>query len=163
MDQLYKITGRYNEVQELLKSDADNQMVIDTIESIDGEIKVKAANIVMVMKDLDIPVAAIDEEIRRLTAMKKSIESKKDWIKDYLLVNMETSGIEKIECPLFKITRVKGKPVVVIDDEEELPDEYVTTKVTVSPDRRKILADLKEGKDIEGASIGIGKESIRIT
>ena len=78
-------------------------------------------------------------------------------------MNMEKSGIEKIECPLFKITRVKGKPVVVIDNEDNLPDEYVTTKVMVSPDKRKILADLKEGKNIEGASIGTGKESIKIT
>jgi hypothetical protein len=160
---LYEITEQYKSVMDLAENgDVSNQVIADTLESIEGEITAKAENILAMMTNAKAAVPAIDEQIKRLQDIKRQIESRENWFKEYILVNMQKADINKIECPLFKITRRKGSQAVEITNDDLIPDEYINTKVVVSADKRRILKDLKEGKEIEGATLTIGKESILI-
>ena len=52
--------------------------------------------------------------------------------------------------------------MVSIDDEESIPDEYMTVTVTTKPDKKAILDALKDGEIIEGVSLTESKSTLRI-
>ena len=140
----------------------DEQTIKDALESIEGDINEKGVNIVKLTQGWDADVSAIDEEIKRLTTRKKAIKNRTDQLRDYLRYNMQSSGITKIECPLFTVSLRKARDVVSIDDELLIPDEYVTVKTTVSPNKSEILKALKSGADIPGASIKESEQALVI-
>lgn len=140
----------------------DAQTLKDTLESIEGDIEEKGVNIVKLTKGWDADISAIDEEIKRLTTRKKAIKNRAEQLRDYLRYNMQASGISKIECPLFTVSLRKARDIVSIDDESLIPDDYVTVKTTVSPNKAEILKSLKAGVDIPGASITESEQSLVI-
>lgn len=140
----------------------DAQTIKDTLESIEGDINEKGVNIVKLTQGWDADISAIDEEIKRLTTRKKAIKNRSDQLRDYLRYNMQASGITKIECPLFTVSLSKARQVVQIDDESLIPDDYVSVKTTVSPNKAEILKALKAGEDIPGASISEGEQALVI-
>ncbi len=83
-------------------------------------------------------------------------------MKEYLRINMEASGIKKIECPIFTITLKAGRDIVQINDEEKIPSDYLNIKTTMTPMKKEILAALKEGDEVAGANIVKSKSSISI-
>ena len=164
MSALYELSGKYLELQKL--ADADDQdmaaAIADTMEGIGGEIQAKAEAIVTVALNMGADVDAIDTEIARLQARKKVITNRQNSLKEYLRENMEATGITKISCPLFTVSCVVGREIAVIDNADEIPDEYVTVKTDISPDKNAIAKALKEGIEITGARLERAKSSIRI-
>ena len=140
----------------------DAQTISDTLESIEGDINDKGINILKLTQAWDSDVAAIDEEIKRLTTRKKAIKNRSEQLRDYLKYNMQASGITKIECPLFTASLRKARDVVRIDDESLIPDDYVNVKTSVTPNKSAILKALKEGVEISGAGIAEGEQSLVI-
>lgn len=157
---LYELTGQYRQLQTI--DDMDPETIVDTLEAIEGEIEVKAQAIVAVRAGMESDIAAIDAEINRLQTRRKHIENRDRSVRDYLKHNMEASGIKNIKCPLFSITLAKGRQIAVIDNEEELPDEYISVKTSFVPDKKKILDDLKSGLSIPGARLDESESSVRI-
>lgn len=146
-----------------LESDMDKEQLADCLESIEGAFEEKGTNIVKVINSLDAEmIKPIDDEIKRLQARKKAIVNNKESLKEYLRYNMQMTGINKIKHPLFSITL--GKPTVTCEvvDVDFLPDEYVTTEVSLKPDKKAILKDLKDGKEINGAVLSEGKPRLLI-
>lgn len=164
MTQLYHITEQYKELAALAES-ADEDLAValrDTMEGIEGEFQEKGKAIAMVALNIDGDLEAIQSQIDRLTERKRIITNRRESLKEYLRTNMEASGITKITHPLFTITCGKGKPIVVIDDEQALPDDFVSVKVTSAPDKAAIAKAIKDGIEVPGAHTEIGKSSISI-
>lgn len=69
---------------------------------------------------------------------------------------------EKHEFDLFKVSRVKGREVLQVNSTNDIPEKYVTIKMTNTLDKRQMLTDLKAGAEINGAEISTGKPSLRI-
>lgn len=164
MTALYTITEQFKELAALAES-ADEDMAIvlrDTMEGIEGEFQEKGKAIAMVTLNIDGDLEAIQSQIDRLTERKRIITNRKESLKEYLRTNMDASGITKITHPLFTITCGKGKPIVVIDDEKAIPDEFVNVKVTSAPDKAMIAKAIKEGAEVPGVHTEIGKSSISI-
>ena len=157
---LYKMTEAFNQLSD---SDLGAEYIKDTIESLEYDFQEKGVNIIKLTSGWESDVEAIDSEIKRLQARKKAIQNKSDSLREYLRQNMQAAGISKIECPLFNISLSKPTKVAVIDNDELIPDEYVTVKTVVSPDKRKILSALKDGVDIPGARLedGNGRLTVR--
>ncbi len=163
MSSLYQITDKRLELLALAEESEDMvQAVSDTMESLDGEFEDKARSLMAVVSNMSSDVLAIDSEIKRLGARKKSIENKQDCMRDYLKTNMEASNINKIQCPLFTITLAKGRDIVQIDDESKIPADYLIIKTSMSPMKKEILAALKNGDEINGVSLAKSPNSIRI-
>lgn len=157
MTQLYKITEQYKSIQTM---DFDKQVINDTLEAIEGEFEEKAKNIGFVNANMAARIEAIDSEIKRLQAMKKVEVNKQEALKDYLRHNMQQCDITKIECDLFTITLRKPSDVCVIDDEEKIPQDY--WKVVKSVDKALIKRALKDGHEVDGASLQAGKAGLMI-
>lgn len=135
--------------------------VKDHLDSLTEDRNAKIENILFVINELDSRESTLDAEIARLNESKKSTSNNIEKLKNYLLLNMEDG--EKHEFDLFKVSRVKGREVVNILSESDIPKDYMTHKPeTWSPDKRKILSDLKKGNNINGAEITKGKPSLRI-
>ena len=164
MSALYEITGQFRELAALADG-ADEDLAIavrDTMGAIEAEFNDKAVAVSHVILNLDADVAALDMEIDRLTERKRLITNRQKQIKDYLRENMEATGISKISCPLFTITCAKGRETVVVDSEDGIPDELMSVKTEVRPDKTAIAARLKAGKEIPGCRLERGQSSIRI-
>lgn len=162
MTRLYELTKQYSELQALAEDEDMAMAVADTLEGIEGEFNDKANAITSLVLNLDSDKAAIDAEIDRLNKKKKVLTNKQESIKDYLRSNMERCGINKITCPLFTITLVKGREIACIDSEESLPDQYLSVKTIITPDKAAITKAIKEGEEIPGAHLELSKSSIRI-
>jgi uncharacterized protein YlzI (FlbEa/FlbD family) len=162
MTALRVISEQYRGLLDLAKTDdLPIEAIKDTLDGIEGEFNDKALKIVDVISSVEGDIAQIDAEIDRLTARKKTIVNRNQSIRDYLQNNMEACGITKIECPLFTITLAAGRDIVVIDNEDELPDEYIAVKTSTAPDKKELLKALKIGA-VAGAHIEKSKSSLRI-
>lgn len=163
MKQLYKISDDYKGLMDLVENgEVTPDLIADTLEGVQGMFEEKAQNVVVIANQYERNLEMVQSEIDRLTSLKKSIQGQRDSLKEYLRINMERTGITKIECPLFKITLRKATVTCNVTDESALPDDYVSVKTVVSPDKRKILADLKNGVEVPGAELSQGKTSILI-
>lgn len=164
MSHLYEITAQYQELAALAEG-ADEDMAVavrDTMEAVEGEFQEKGKALAMITLNMDGDIDAIDRQIERMTERKRCLVNRKESLKDYLRINMEAAGITKITHPLFTITLGKGKPSVVIDDESQIPDEFMRVKTSVAPDKVEIARAIKEGNEIPGAHSEIGRSSISI-
>jgi hypothetical protein len=157
MTKLYELTDQY---RGLMNLDVEPDVLADTLEGISGEIQIKAENLLSVISNMGSDADAIDAEIKRLTARKKTISNRQEWLREYLRSNMETSGIDKITCPLFTITLRKATDVVFIEDVDLLPKRF--QKITITPDKTAIKAALKLDIEVPGARMVEGKRGLMI-
>lgn len=136
---LYDISENYLEVLNgLADYDLPEDAIADTLEAIQGEFDQKAIAVAKFFQNLEASTAAIKEAEKRMADRRKAMEKKVSQLKDYLKVQMEKTGITKIECPQFSLSIAKNPPSVVIDDAEALPQEYVFVKIEKSPDKTAI-------------------------
>lgn len=158
MPKLYEMTSDYLALQ---NEDLEPEQLADCLDSIKGAIEEKGGSIVSMIQNWQGDVDAIDSQIKRLQAMKKSVVTRQEKLKEYLRYNMVESGITKIEHPLFKISIRKPAKKVKVTDVEALPDELVRVSVETKPDLNAIKAALKNG-DVEGAELIDGTPSLTI-
>lgn len=165
-EHLYDISEKFLEFSKIAEesslSGAVDPAMGDTLEAIEGEFEEKAKMVMLVAKESIKSVPAIDAEIKRLQARKKSLVSNEKWLKEYLRKNMIATGINKIECDLFTITLKKAVAGVEITDEDEIPDELCSVTTVLAPDKKEILKRLKAGDEVPGAALKEGTRSLLI-
>lgn len=149
MTELYALTGQMAELAALADTDDEGlrQAIQDTMDGIKGEFEVKADNIVMLRRNIEGDIDAIDKEVDRLNELKRIKKNTVDQISDYLRRNMEAADIKSIKRPLFTITLALSPEKVIVDDEKAVPDEFVSLKSVITPDKKTIAVRLKEIRD----------------
>lgn len=157
---LYEITEQFKQLEKM--EDLDEETMLDTLESIEGEFLTKCRNVAAYFQNLDADVRELKEAESRIAARRKSIENKSNSLKEYLLRNMIATGTTKIECPEFSITLRKPSQALEVVDLDLIPEHYKKETVTISADKNAIKAAIKAGDDIPGARIIDGKQSLSI-
>ncbi|MDD1149779.1 siphovirus Gp157 family protein [Pseudomonas sp. TNT2022 ID357] len=149
MTELYALTGQMAELAALADNDDEGlrQAIQDTMDGIKGEFEVKADSIVMLRRNIEGDIDAIDKEVDRLNELKRIKKNTVDQISDYLRRNMEAADIKSIKRPLFTITLALSPEKVIVDDEKAVPDEFVSLKSVITPDKKTIAVRLKEIRD----------------
>lgn len=152
---LFEMSAAALELQALLESgEIDEQTVIDTMESIGASEKLESY--VYVQKNLEAEIDAFKAEIERMTERKKSLEAQVERLKNAQIAFMQASGQKSANAGTFKLTMRENKSVE-ITDETAIPAEYITViPSSTRPDKKAMLAALKEGKEISGASLKTG-------
>jgi hypothetical protein len=149
MTNLYKLTGQLAELQAM--SDTDDEGLKEALQhamdEIHGDFNLKADNIVMLRRNIESDVTAIETEIERLTELKRIKSNVISQVSDFLRRNMEAANIKSIKRPLFTITLAVGSERVIVDNEDAVPDELTSVKSSISPDKKAIAAKLKEIRD----------------
>ena len=117
-----------------------------------NELQEKSLNYGYVIKTLEYDVAAIDEEIKRLRAIKTSKETVIDRMKDSVLNAMKIYGIEKVTSPTLTISTRRSESVEV-PDINLLHEAWTSEKVLITPNKILIKNAIGNGVTVAGAYI----------
>ena len=152
MSNLYKLTNNYETVLNMLyDEDIDEEMILDTLESIEGEIEDKADGYAKIIKELETKRNARKEEAKRLTDSAKVFENRINTLKQNLFNSMKQKGKTKFATDLFSFNIAKngGKQALTIDG--DVPEEY--TKTIIENDTEKIRQALENGEKLPFAHL----------
>lgn len=153
---LYQVADQYlRDLDKLIEMDLDDQCFNDTLESLSGELEVKATNVAMFVRNLEANAELIKQAEEQMANRRKAIEKRADRIRQYLLENMTRTGINKIECPFFKIAVRENPESVVIEPDADLPAEFMRQPEPPppAPDKVAIKAALKAGVILPGVKL----------
>lgn len=161
MRSLYEINQAYldlfnkvdPETGEVLFSDED-------IDSIADEFEQKADNIACLIKDKEATIKARKSEIEGLKERNKREQKQIDRLKRYLLQSLQLQNTKKLET-VRNVIGVHNSVSVRIEDDANIPEEYIRTKVTREPNKAEMSKALKEGIKIPGCSL-MEKKSLTI-
>lgn len=112
----------------------------------------KVENIALYIKNMNSEADAIKREEQRLAERRKAKEKKAEWMKQYLSTSLYGSGMDKFESARVSIGFRKSE-TVIIEDEGQLSDQYVTVETKRSPDKKAIKTALKSGIAVRGARL----------
>jgi len=159
MAALYKIA---NSFASLMNEDLDPELIIDTVEGIEGEFSDKVESLLAIIKNKTSDAKALKAESDNLSARAKAVNNQIEGIKQYIAHSLKTMDKKKITAGLHTVTIRKPVPVLKIADASKLPIELVDIDTVFKPKTADIKNLLKSGEKIEGATLEDGKESILI-
>ena len=153
MNNLFQITAKARELSLALESgeltdELENELVINQ-----NELQEKAINYGYVVRSLESDVSIIDEEMKRLAALKKAKTGAIDRMKESVLNAMLIYGIEKVTSPTLNLSVRNNPESVDIPMTELLDAKFLVTKTTVSPDKVAIKKAIQNGENVEGATL----------
>lgn len=154
---LYELTQNYRNLESLLDNLGEQEgltveMIHGALGQVEDDINTKIENTCKVIKEIEADSIGIDEEIKRLSALKKQKENAVKKLKEYVEFEMNGIGLNKVEGKLFKISFRKSKVVKVLD-ETKIPKEFIKVKTTESISKTDLGQALKNGEIIEGAEL----------
>ena len=157
----YDVTKDYIERMELLEqginaetgemTDNTNQLAIWN-EELTKDLKEKSSNVIAVVRNQELTIEALDNEIKRLEAMKDGIENRLDKFKAYIKNAMITNNIEKIDTNLGSIKFTKSTSTEIFD-ESLIDKKFIETITTEKISKEKIKKALKAGEEVQGARL----------
>lgn len=157
---LYELAAEYKAAADALAElDLPENVIHDTLESLSGDLEAKAVNTVMLVRNLEATAEQIKVAEKAMAERRKAYEARATRIKQYVLDNMIHAGIQKIECPQFKIAIRDNPPSVVIDDEKQVPPAYFTDPPPPPKalDKKLIAQAIKDGFEVPGAHLERGQ------
>lgn len=169
MPTLYEINSI---IDELLQSDAQREdstidgetgeivSVEEMLDNLEIDQKVKFDNLGCWIKNLIADIDALKTEETKLAERRKAKENQAERLKNYLAMNLQMAGYQKFETPRCLLSFRKSKQVEIAEG-TILPAEYVTTKITESPNKKALKEALESGEVIDGVSI-VDKSNIQI-
>lgn len=156
MSSLFDIVGEFQQLYEMATSEEEQaeQVFIDTLDSLKGELTEKASGYVAVINRLDMEMKKAEEIEKRYKAIKESRKNAIARMKDACMWACDNLGVTEIDAGDAKI-KVKnngGQLPLIIEEGKEVPQNLC--KVTIEPDKALIREYLKEHPDCDFAHIG---------
>ena len=116
------------------------------------DLKDKSANVIAVVRNQELNIEALDNEIKRLKAMKEAREKALNKFKTYIKSAMLTNNIEKIETTIGTIKFTKSTSTEIYD-EKLIDKKFIEVVTTEKISKEKIKAALKAGEEVQGARL----------
>jgi len=152
MNTLFNITARAQQLARALEEDdltpeLENELVINQ-----NELQEKGINYAYAIKSLESDIDIIDNEMKRLRALKEAKTNAIDRMKDAVVNAFQIYGITEVKSATLKLSLRRSEAVEVVNI-DQLPESLVTVKKTVSADKLKIKEAIKAGQNVEGANL----------
>lgn len=155
MSSIYELTDQWKEVEGMLyDGETDEQIILDTLESIDGEIEQKADNYAKLIKNMLSDAEILSAEEDRIRRRRQSIENRAKRLKETLQANLEYIGKTKFKTALFSFSVSKNggkQPLEITDNLDDIPGKFLIPQPPVV-DKDKVRELLKE-KEVEWAHL----------
>lgn len=152
MTNLFDLSTDYKQVYDLIAEQEDEQILKDTLASINDAIEDKADGYIAVIKTLEGDNKAIDEEIKRLRHRKTSNQNGVKRLKESLQEVMEQTGKEKFKTALNSYSISNNPPSLDITDESLIPKQYYIEQQP-KLDKKELLKVVKDGLEIKGVEL----------
>ena len=155
MSNLFSLAAEYKAVADKLHdSELDEQTIFDTLESMSGELESKATNVGFVIRNLEGMADQIKQAEDAMKKRRQSIDNQVKRLKAYLLANLQTAGISKVESPYFVLSVRNNPESVVVDAEIQIPPDYMREiPATYEPDKNLIKQAIKDGFEVPGCHL----------
>lgn len=159
---LYEIEQNYLSALDLFTDPDINiqkEVIADTLESITGEFQEKAIAICAFAKQMEAEANAIKQVEESMAKRRKSLESRAQWLLDYVKTGMELLSQKKINSTWFVLSIQKNPVAVDVFNADAIPDEFKHTVIEIKIDKTAIKNALGLGREIPGAQL---KQSTRL-
>ncbi len=149
---LYHISAEYEELMQQIEN-AEGEISDEVGEQLainEKQLQSKSIAYLSVISTKEVLTIKIDEEIRRLQALKKHQTKVIKTLKERLLDAVNLFG--PFEVGLTKFSTRKSESVEV-EDLDSLPGEYKVIKITEQPHKSNIKKALKSGIHLKGCTL----------
>ena len=156
MTALYELAAEYQTAAERMTDlGLPDDVIRDTLEGMAGELQEKATSVAQVIRNMASLAEQIEQAEKQMRERRKSLEARADWLRGYLLENMERTGITVIESPWFRLSVKANPPSVTVVDEAAIPPQFWKHAAPPPPviDRKAIADAIKAGQDVPGARL----------
>lgn len=155
---LYELSNDYQQLLDEIAHPSDtgeiSTQALQELDTLKDAIENKAVAISGYIGNLRAELQSVKEAREAMQEREKRLVQRMEYFENYLIENMEKCGITEIKSsPYFTIKLKKCPPSVEIFDNLLLPVAYTKEKITTSPDKLKIAADIKAGKMVPGATL----------
>lgn len=104
-------------------------------------------------KDFDKEVEIFEEQIKKAQRYVKFLKNEQERIKGYVVGQFQLTGRLPEHSALNPLKVRESAGAVDIIDETKIPEEYWTKVTTSKLDKKRILKELKAGKEITGVRL----------
>ena len=159
---LWQLTEQGSKLEEMIENsinwetgevDENYDKLTDLKNEINALVVSKGKDLIYVLRKQDNYAEAIDEEIKRLQALKKSYAKKKENLSNYIKICMIANNIKAIETPIGKLSVVNNAESVEIYDESLIDKKFIKTKVEETISKTDIKNAIKNGEEVQGARL----------
>ena len=157
MKNIFELTHEYAEIEAIL---IENEGLLT--EELEGRLKINREELTAkgegyhaIINKSKREAAMIDEEIKRLSGLKKVRENTAERLKERLLEAMRLYDVKKIPLLTGSITLVQTEKIDV-EDETQIPERFWKTVTTTSLQKAEVNKAVKEGEEIPGVVKGFG-------
>lgn len=148
---LYDLQGEFLQLYEMATEEDDEQAFLDTLDSLQGELEVKAGGYTSVIKQLEMEMNECDKAIKAFKAKKELRENHIKRMKEALLAAMDIAGREELPAGDYTLKIAKNGGLQPLKIDGDVPDAFM--KVIYEPDNAKIRDALKDGLELEFAHL----------
>jgi len=148
---LYDLKGEFYELYQLATSEDDEQAFLDTLEALRGELEIKAAGYVHIIKQLEMEANECDKVIDDFEAKKAQRMKAAKRMKEALISAMDVAGVDNIPAGDYSLKIAKNGGLEPLKITGDVPDNFL--KVIYEPDSKKIREALKEGEQLDFAHL----------
>lgn len=157
---LYEISNTYmNFLAAVEAGEVPEEAKVDTLDAINGEFNEKADSIACLIKNELAEADAIEQEAKNLLDRVKSKKKNVEWLKGYLLREMQAIGKSKVETPRNMIKIGVNPPSVKIKNDTEFVlwatqhNDSLLTYADPKPNKTAIKELLKAGEELPGVEL----------
>ncbi|KMT60981.1 hypothetical protein X560_0401 [Listeria fleischmannii 1991] len=155
---LHEMSAQYEQLYQIADS-IEEKVFEDTLQAIEEPLREKAINIAKLILTWDDDISTLDNEIKRLKALKKSIETRQNQTREYLLFSLNKAGIKKVNDVKYPLT-IRNNTKINVYDFSRLPDRFIRYKPG-EPDKIAIKKAINEKETVPGAE-SIDTQTIKI-
>ncbi len=152
MKNLFEITQDYLAIyDQLLENEGELTEELKTaLEITQKDLALKGTNYVHIIKKYEAELAGLKVYEEQIAKLKKRKNKAIEYLEERLLEAVTKFG--DIDTDIFKITTRKSESVEILDS-EKLTSEFLTTKLSVTPDKAAIKVAIKKGIEVPGAAL----------
>lgn len=153
MGTLFNLVGEFETLYALATSEnaEDEQVFLDTLEALRGELEVKAGGYVHVIKQLEMEANECDKVIESFKQKKTTRANNIKRMKDALIQAMDVAGLDSIPAGEYTLKIAKNGGLQPLKIDGEVPDNF--KKVIYEDDKDLIRKALNDGEELSFAHL----------
>ena len=162
MAKLYELTDEHidiwNAIGEALDDPETDWTAAEAeLKALEGAFDAKVENCAKVIRNMEADEEAIETEIARLQKRASALSGKIKSFKEYVKIEMQAAGREKIKTELFTVAVQKNPARLVVHSEADIPAFFFhEVPATLKLDNDLVKSALKEGQAVPGCELAVG-------